>query len=339
MANDRNAPTRLTMADIARRAGVAESTVSRALADNPRVAKSTRRRIQQLAAIAGYTINPVAQSLRSQRTRTISVAIPLVHERRQPLSDPFLMNMLAHLADALSEHAHSMLLSKVPVHEDGWVDRLLQSGRADGVILIGQSHEHATIDHAARSGLPLVVWGARMERQAYASIGSDNRCGGELATQHLLARGRRRIAFLGDERLPEVGHRHEGYARALAQAGLKVDPRLSMRTHFSAHDAYLAAMRLIARSPRLDAVVAASDVIAASTLRALLESGRRVPHDVAVVGYDDTEMASYTSPPLTTVRQDVARGAALLVERVLSGRATAADSVEMSPELQVRAST
>lgn len=331
--------TRLTMSDIAREAGVAESTVSRALADNPRVSEETRQRIQALAQAAGYTINTVAQSLRSQRTRTILVAIPLVHERGQPLSDPFLMNMLAQLADALSERAHSMLLQKVPVHEDGWIARLLQAGRADGVILIGQSYEHASIDAAARAGLSLVAWGARMPKQSYATIGTDNRLGGELATQHLLTRGRQRIAFLGDDRLPEIGHRHAGYTRALTQAGLKPDPKLLMRTHFSPHDAYLSAMRLIAKNPKLDAIVAASDVIAASSIRAISESGRKVPDDVAVVGYDDTDMASYTVPPLTTIRQDMSRGARLLVERVLSGNAGAEDSVEMAPELQVRAST
>ena len=128
--------TPLTMADVAARAGVAESTVSRALADNPLVAEATRLRIQKLAAELGYSINPVAQSLRSQKTRVVAVAVPLLHESSQPLSDPFMMGMVAQLADALAARGYSMLLSKVPVHEEDWIGRLLQPGRADGVILM-----------------------------------------------------------------------------------------------------------------------------------------------------------------------------------------------------------
>lgn len=331
-------PPALTMSDVARRAGVAESTVSRALADNPLVSEDTRKRIQALAKKMGYSINPVAQSLRVQRSRTIAVAVPLVHEASQSLSDPFLMSMLAHIADALAERGYSMLLSKVPVHEDDWIDRFLQPGRADGVILIGQSHEHSTINAAAKRGRPLVVWGAHLPDQAYACVGCDNSAGGALATRHLLAQGRRRIAFLGDERLPEIGLRHQGYVEALKAAGLKPEAALRIRTRFSADDAYAAIGKALAKGLQFDAVVAASDVIATSALRALAEAGRRVPEDVAVVGFDDVDLARYTLPPLTTVRQDIGRAARLLVEMILDGRCGCSDSVQMAPELVVRAS-
>ncbi|WP_395789213.1 LacI family DNA-binding transcriptional regulator [Aquimonas sp.] len=328
----------LTMAEVARRAGVAESTVSRALADNPLVSEPTRRRIQALAKQLGYSINPVAQSLRVQRSRTIAVAVPLVHEARQPLSDPFLMSMLAQIADALAERGYSMLLSKVPAHDDDWIDRFLQPGRADGVILIGQSHEHSTINLAAQRGRPLVVWGARLPDQRYACVGTDNAIGGAIATRHLLQQGRRRLAFLGDERLPEIGFRYAGYRQALKEAGLRAEPALRIRTRFNADDAYGGVSRALANGIQFDGVVAASDVIATSALRALAEAGRRVPDDVAVVGFDDVELARYTLPPLTTVHQDVERGARLLVEMLLDGRCACEDSVQMAPVLVRRAS-
>jgi DNA-binding LacI/PurR family transcriptional regulator len=331
--------TPLTMAEVAARAGVAESTVSRALADNPLVAEKTRLRIQKLAAELGYSINPVAQSLRSQKTRVVAVAVPLVHERSQPLSDPFMMGMVAQLADALAARGYSMLLSKVPVHEEDWIGRLLLPGRADGVILIGQSFEHASINAAARSGKAVVAWGAQLPAQVYASVGTDNRLGGELAASHLLQRGRRRIAFLGDERLPEVGQRYEGYSHALRQQGLIPDGGLLARTHFRAEDALDDIREFLSAHADIDGIVAASDVIANSAIRALAESGRGVPSDVAIVGYDDIELASYANPPLTTVRQDLAEGARLLVERVLSGETAVAQSVAMTPELIVRQSS
>lgn len=329
----------LQMSDIARLAGVSESTVSRALADSPLIAARTRERIQRLAEEAGYAVNPVARNLRAREMRVIAVAIPLVHEREQPLSDPFMMTMLALLADALSDRGYNMLLSKIAVHEDGWVRRLQHPGRADGVILIGQSFEHAAINEAARAGLALAAWGTQLKAQRYPSIGTDNRLGGRLATEHLLARGRRRIAFLGDERLPEVAHRFDGYRTALRDHGLRRDASLHVRSHFAADDAYRAARELCTSGAVFDAVVAASDVIAMNAMRAIAESGRRVPQDVSVVGFDDILLAQYAQPALTTVRQDIARGAVALVDTVIAaiqGEPTA--SLALEPMLVVRAS-
>lgn len=327
------------MADLAKLAGVSKSTVSRALADSPLIGERTRKRIQALAREAGYEVNPLARSLRSQQSRVIAVAIPLVHERDQHLSDPFMMTMLALLADALGNRGYNMLLSKVSAHEDGWVRRLQQPGQADGVILIGQSFEHAAINEAARAGLALVAWGTQLKGQRYASVGTDNRLGGRIATEYLIAHGRRRIAFLGDERLPEVAHRFEGYRAVLREHGVRRDPALHVRSPFAAQDAYEAARHLAGQGAEFDAVVAASDVIAMNAIRALNESGRRVPQDVSVVGFDDILLAQYAQPALTTVRQEMMRGAAALVDTVIAainGQPTA--SLALEPTLVVRES-
>lgn len=330
---------RLQMADIARLAGVSESTVSRALANSTLIAESTRTRIQRLAEEAGYVVNPVARSLRSRQTSVITVAIPLVHEQEQQLSDPFMMTMIALLADALSERGYHMLLAKIASHRDGWVRRLLQPGRSDGVILIGQSFEHAAINEAARAGIPLVAWGSQLPAQRYPTVGTDNRLGGRIATEHLLRHGRRRIAFLGDERLPEVGHRHEGYRSALLDAGLRPLPELHVRSHFVAEHAYRSVRELIERGTEFDGVVAASDMIAISAIRALAQSGRRVPQDVSVVGFDDILLAEHSHPPLTTVRQELAEGAQALVETAIAAvRGEDVGSTVLAPTLIVRAS-
>jgi DNA-binding LacI/PurR family transcriptional regulator len=325
------------MADIARAAGVSESTVSRALADNPLVAKRTRDRIQEIAATVGYVVNPVASGLRSRQSGVIAVAIPLVHEQDQHLSDPFMMTMLALLADALSDRGYNMLLSKVPAHEDGWVRKLQQPGRADGVILIGQSFEHAAINDAARAGLAVVAWGTQLASQKYPSVGTDNRAGGELAARHVLAAGRRRVAFLGDERLPEIGHRFEGYRTALRAHGIRPAASLHVRSHFTSDEAYRAARELCRSGSAFDAIVAASDVIAINAMRAVAESGRRVPQDVSVVGFDDILLAQYAQPALTTVRQDIAAGASALVDTVIAAiRGEKPASVVLAPRLILR---
>lgn len=332
-------PANLQMSDIARLAGVSESTVSRALKDSPMIAVGTRERIQRLAEEAGYTVNPVASSLRSRQTGVIAVGVPLLHEREAHLVDPFMMTMLAHLADTLADRGYNMLLAKIAVHRDGWVRRLQQPGRSDGVILIGQSIEHAAINDAARAGIPLVAWGARLPAQKYPVVGTDNRLGGRLATERLLAQGRRRIVFLGDERLPEIAHRHDGYRQALRDAGKKTPSELLVRTGFAGPDAEAHVRDLIAAGAAFDGIVAVSDVIAIGAIRALVEAGRRVPEDVAVVGFDDILLAEHAHPPLTTVRQDIARGAVALVDTVIAAiRGEAPASIVLPPTLVVRAS-
>jgi len=328
---------RLQMADIARMAGVSESTVSRALADSPVVAKRTRAYIKQLAREAGYRVDPVARSLRSRRSNIVCVAVPLMHAHEQPLSDPFMMTMLALLADALTARGCSMLLSKLDRHQDHWVEDLASGSRADGVIMLGQSSEHAALDAAARGGLPMVVWGSRIDGQAYVSIGSDNLRGGELATAHLIEIGRRRIAFLGDERLPEVAPRFAGYRSMLERHGLEFDPRLHARSHFLSEDAYRLTRAMLKKADPPDAVFAASDVIALGAIRALTEAGHRVPQDISLVGFDDIPLAAYSQPPLTTVRQDLAQAATLLVNGVLGLIAgEQLESVELAVRLVVR---
>ncbi len=329
----------LQMQDIARIAGVSSSTVSRALADSPLVSVQTRARIQRLAADAGYAVNPVARSLRSRQTGVIAVAIPLVHELDPHLSDPFMMTMLALLADALSERGYNMLLSKVATHEDGWVQRLQQPGRADGVILVGQSFEHPSINDAARAGMSLVAWGTQLRAQKYPSVGTDNRLGGLLSANHLLDHGRRRLAFIGDERLPEIRHRFDGYRAALRARGLRPLADLHVRSAFAAEDAFRAARRLVEGSCPFDGVVAASDVIAMNAMRAITEAGLRVPQDVSVVGFDDILLAAYAQPALTTVRQDLPRGAVALADTVIAAvRGDKPASTVLAPTLVVRAS-
>jgi len=333
------APANLQMSDIAKLAGVSESTVSRALANSPLIAESTRTRIQRLAAEAGYAVNPVARSLRSRQTGVIAVAIPLVHDHAQQLSDPFMMTMLSLLADRLSDRGYNMLLSKTAAHEDGWVRRLQQPGRSDGVILIGQSFEHGSINEAARARMPLVAWGTQLPAQKYPVVGTDNRRGGQIGTEHMIRHGRRRIAFFGDERLPEIAHRYEGYKQALRDAGLKPDPALHVRSHFTSDEAYRSTRELIERGTDFDGIMAASDVIAISAIRAIVESGRRVPQDVSVVGFDDILLAEHANPPLTTVRQELEKGANALVDTAIAAiRGENPSSTVLAPSLIVRAS-
>ncbi|EIZ79004.1 LacI family transcriptional regulator [Novosphingobium sp. Rr 2-17] len=328
-----------SLADLARAAGTSVSTASRALSGHSSVNEQTRLRIRTLADAHGFQPNRLARNLRLQRTQSIGLVLPLGHETGQHLSDPFFLSLLGHLADGLTERGYDLVLSRVIPHDGGWLDRLVDSGRIDGLILIGQSDQSAVIDRVAARYAPIVVWGADLPGQCYLTVGSDNRLGGARAAQHLIAIGRRRLLYLGNASAPEFAERLAGFEDAVGAAGPDVAGE-ALDLHMTPDAAYAAIAEHLANNPAPDAIFAASDVVAMSALRALREQGLRVPQDVAVVGYDDVTLAAHTTPPLTTIRQDLMAGAAALIEllfRRIAGEP--AQSRRLDPELIVRGSS
>ncbi len=326
--------------DLAKLAGVSPGTVSRALADSPLIAKKTRDKIQQLAREHDFRPNVMARNLRIKRAGAIGVLIPLGHETGQHISDPFFMTLLGHLADALTERGHDLLLSRVIPTDPGWLSRVVDSGRVDGVILIGQSDQLPVIDSVAERYLPMVAWGANLPGQVHCSVGSDNRKGGELAAQHLIERGCRNFAFFGDPVAPEIAERLGGCRTALAHAGMSESLTI-LPAHLTAETAHPTISKWLDETRTIpNGIIAASDVIAMSALRALSEHGVSVPGEVRVVGYDDLSFANQTVPPLSTIRQDLPTGAAHLVDLLfkrIAGENTG--SVVLEPTLVVRQSS
>jgi len=325
--------------ELAKIAGVSAGTVSRALAGKDLVNKETRERIQAIAREHGFRPNQMARKLRTQQTGVIGVVIPLGHERRQTLSDPFFMTLLGHLADELTETGEDIMLSRVIPGDEDWLDRIVDSGMLDGVLMIGQSDQLETIERVAQYYKPLVVWGSHREGQVHCTVGTDNFTGGKLAASHLIQRGKRRLAFFGDTHGPEILERLLGAQAAVAEAP---DASLQMfATHLSREglDDQITA-HLDQLGSEVDGIVAATDVIARAAVRHAHERGIAVPDALAITGYDDLPLASQTVPQLTTVRQDIKGGAREMV-RMLHQRIAGQDtrSVVMPPELVVRASS
>lgn len=334
---DETTPKVRTIADLARLAAVSTGTISRALSGSSLVRADTRARIVELARHHGFTPNATARNLRTQRTGAIAVVVPLGHETTQHLSDPFFMALIGHLADNLTEHGYDLLLSRVIPERPNWLQAIIDSGRADGLVVIGQSDQVDILEKVASHYLPMVVWGGYQSGQIHCSVGSDNRLGGQLATQRLLEQGCKSIAFLGNPQALEIEQRLEGCRDALGKASDVRGPKI-LPAHLTAETAHAAIKEWLNGDGRqVDGIVAASDVIAMSALRALAEHGRKVPGNVRVIGYDDLPLASQTSPSLTTVRQDLEHGAKHLMEKLLlrlSG--TASKSIVMPPTLVVR---
>ena len=174
-------------------------TVSRALAGKSLVNAKTRERIQSLAREHGFQPNQMASALRRQKTGVIGVVIPLGHDREQQISDSFFMTLLGHLADELTEKGYDLMLRRViPERDEDWLDRFIRSGMIDGVVVIGQSDQFDRIEEVADGYLPMVVWGNHQEGQRHCVVGADNRLGGRLAAERLIAAGAKRLAFFGD---------------------------------------------------------------------------------------------------------------------------------------------
>jgi DNA-binding LacI/PurR family transcriptional regulator len=323
--------------DLARLAGVSPGTVSRALAGKSLVKANTREKIVALAREHGFRPNQMASGLRRQKTGVIGVVIPLGHDTRQQISDSFFMTLLGILADELTHAGYDLMLRRVvPGADEDWLDRFIGSGMIDGVIVIGQSDQFERIEEVADGYTPMVVWGNHQEGQRHCVVGTDNRLGGRLAVERLIAGGAKRIAFLGDTGPMEFAARFAGAQDSAARLGIA--PVLPLPTHLSPDRAGEEIARHLAAHGRdIDAIFAATDTLAALCLTELRAQGLNVPGDVGLVGFDDLPIARQTVPALTTVRQDIAAGARGLVDlllRRLAGQTT--ESLVLPPELVLR---
>jgi DNA-binding LacI/PurR family transcriptional regulator len=311
-----------TSFDIAYRAGVSQPTVSRALRGSKSVSLATRERIEAIARELHYTVDKNASSLRSQRANTLALLFFEDPTPDESMINPFFLAMLGAITRQCANRGLDLLISFQKM-EDDWHVQYQDSHRADGLILLGygdytlyEQRLTELVDH----GTHFVRWGSVRDDNIGVTVGSDNFGAGRLAGAHLLAQGRRQIGFLGqaDEHYPEFAERYRGLCAALAETGIAPDPVLQVDAYTTECEGYDAACTLLARGAAFDAIFAASDLIALGAMRALAEAGRKVPEDVAIVGFDDIPAASMTNPPLTTIMQDLRGAGELLVESLLA---------------------
>jgi DNA-binding LacI/PurR family transcriptional regulator len=332
---------RTTIFEIAKIAGVSASTVSRALNNSSLVPEITRQRIQQIAADNHFQFHAGARNLRLQRTRTIAMIIPFGKGSDRRISDPFYVEMIGVIANELADHDYDLLVSRSTSEDESWYQRYVLSKRVDGLIIIGRKVNDKAIAHLEKMETNFVVWGPTLPNQNYVSVGSDHITGVRAAVQHLYDQGRRRIGFIGgDEDETEVTLRLEGYLQGLKDCGIIYDKNLVTYTHFTSESGFNAMQRLLYQSPDIDGVFACSDLIAIAAMETLRNEGRRVPNDIAVVGYDDMPIAGVCFPPLTTIRQLIQEGGMLLVNKLLDLiEGIEVKSVVLPAELIVRASS
>lgn len=313
---------RPTSFDIAYLAGVSQPTVSRALRGDKSVSEKTRERIKEIARDLNYTVDKNASSLRSQRSNTIALLFFEDPTPDESMINPFFLAMLGSITRACANRGLDLLISFQRM-EDDWHVQYQDSHRADGLILLGYGDYtlyRERLDQLERQGTHFARWGSVTSDSSGSTIGSDNFGAGKLAGAHLIEQGRRKLAFLGhaDDHYPEFAQRYRGMCAAMEDAGLAPDAALQ-HDAITTEEAGHAAMRdLIDSGQKFDGIFAASDLIAIGAMRALAEAGLRMPEDVALVGFDDIPAASLTTPPLTTIMQDIKGAGKRLVETLLA---------------------
>lgn len=307
-----------TLEDIAQLANVSAATVSRALNNSPLISQETKERIQAIAREHHYRINIPARNLRLRHSQTIAFVAPVYSPAFFSGEDLFGMGMLSGIGKGLHTLGYDLLVIHVDSDDTTWAQSYLESGRADGFILLTSHHKPSLIKSLVESGVPFIGWGVPVPESNYCSVTGDNLTGGRLATQHLINLGRQRIAFLGGpEETLTIQHRLKGYENALQAAGQRVEPHLLAYTDYSYEAGKTAMQRLLMQSPELDAVVVTSDLMAVGAIKVIQDRGKRVPEDIAVVGYDDLPIAVYNNLPLTTIRQNFPLVGKLLAENLI----------------------
>jgi DNA-binding LacI/PurR family transcriptional regulator len=302
---------RPTLEAVAERAGVSRATVSRVVNGVPGVRDGLAERVRTAVEELGYVPNQAARSLVTRRHDAVAVVIAEPESR--VFADPFFASQLRGISKELSARDSQLVLLLVEDAGDfDRVGRYLAGGHVDGVLVFSLHDDDPLPEITRRLGIPTVFGGrpgwagaeggdATTERVVY--VDSDNRGGARSAVRHLVRGGRRRIAHIaGPADQTSSVDRRDGYLDVLPDA----DPGLMAQGDFTPEGGGRAMARLLAEHPDIDGVFAANDLMASGALRTLREAGRRVPEDVAVVGFDDMpQIAQWTDPPLTTVRQDI----------------------------------
>ncbi|WP_221583559.1 LacI family DNA-binding transcriptional regulator [Microbacterium sp. G2-8] len=329
---------RVGIKDVAEHAGVSIASVSNALNRPQQVSDRLRERIQQSVSTLGYAPMPAARQLRAGRSGLIGMTVINI-------SNPFFAALIAGAEGAAS--AGGMRVLAANSDDDAAQEHdhlgLFESVQVEGALVSPFSDTHTPVAHLRGQGIPVVLVDAVDPGGELSSVSFDNVAGGRIAADHLVSLGRRRVLFLGErDELAQVRDRAEGARRCLADIGVDMPTVRLPRTDPAAGLAYGA--ELAQRDPRdrPDAIICSNDHLAMGVVRALLDGGVRVPDDIAVLGYDDTALASVASVPLTSVRQPAEamgrRAVELLVGRIQDPTAPR-EAVVFPPELSVRAST
>jgi DNA-binding LacI/PurR family transcriptional regulator len=330
---------RPTLEEVAVRAGVGRGTVSRVINGSPRVSDRAKAAVEAAIAELGYVPNRAARALAGNRTDAIALVIPEPETRL--FAEPYFSDIIRGIGAELADTDMQLLLTLIRTpKERARFAQYLAAHRVDGVLLVSVHEDDPLPDILEQLDMPAVLNGRRSDLESVSYVDADNVAGARAAVAHLLARGRRQVATItGPPDMYVARCRLDGYRQAVEAAGRPADDALVARGDFTEEGGRRAMRELLERCPDVDGVFAASDVMAAGARAVLREAGRRVPQDVALVGFEDSAIARHMDPPLTSVRQpteEMGRTMARVLLEEIAERASVRRHVVLATELVQR---
>lgn len=307
-----------TIRDVARLAGVSVSTVSLALSNPARVSPKTLGKVRQAVEEVGFVVDPLAQSLARGRSRMVGFVVGNV-------GNPFFGDIRRELENYALEHDHIVLVtdsSGRPDRERLLVEHLVRL-KAAGLVLSPSCNDPDYIDFLAGLDIPVVCFDQKVAGIERDFVGSNNYMAGAMLTEHLLQFGHRRIAFIsGPSHMHTARERYRGFADAMANAGVEINPALVVDGQFTRTAGYDAAMRLLIQPERPTAIVGANNTVALSALQAMQELGFRCPEDISLTMIDNVQWSSVITPRITMVVQDTLALGSIIARRLMHRIAT-----------------
>jgi len=331
----------ITIQDVAARAGVSAMTVSRVINNHARVSRVTRQRVEQAIKELGYVPNALARGLSQGRTRMIALIV-------SDISNPFFTLVARGAEDVAQRNGYTILLGNSDESADK--ERLylhaMLSNRIDGLLITPAGNaSRRTLDFVKQRGIPFVLIDRAIEGVAADVVMGDSVGGARMLTEHLIKLGHRRIALVnGSREVPTARDRLRGYEQALHTYGIELQPMLVVESNYKREGGYQAARELLAlpQEHQPTAILAANNFLGVGVIEALRAAQVDVPHDIAVVCFDDLELASALYPFLTVVAQPARPFGTLamqfLLDRLDGSETSPPRKVVLPPELIVRRS-
>ncbi len=329
---------RVTIDDVAELAGVSYQTVSRVINNRPDVRDATRERVQQVIDETGYRPSHIARSLVTARTATIGLVVP-------DISNPFFSAIARGAEQVASANKYIILLCNTGEDASREIEvlNMLHERYVDGVIVCGLRQKEAPIQTALSQFRAVVLVNRRFKEIRFPAVLVDDLLGGYLASQHLIKMGHTAIGFVAGPFTSYSGiKRLQGYEQALAEAGIEPEDDWVQHCLPTVEDGEKAAHLLLNKRPELSALLCYNDLVALGALRYCAASGRSVPEDIAIAGFDDIMLASVVSPALTTChapRKELGSMAVSMLLDCINDQEDKCDEIVVKPELVIRAST
>lgn len=331
---------KLNIKQIAKLAGVSKATVSRVLNDYPHISAELRQKVMDVITETGYERNTVARMLATDRSNMIGLVIPSGAEA--VFTDPYFPVLTRGITLTAKQNKLTLALFLCESEQEGeeTIKSIIANRLLDGIVITADYKNNTFEEQLIKGDMPYIFIGRPQNDKLASYIDTDNFSGGVIATEYLIEQGYQRIAIIGSDKNTSADDRYRGYRHALEKHDIRFNPDLFSYGDYSMDSGTRAMYDLLPANP--DAVFVTSDTMALGALRALRERNISVPDEIAVMGYDDLPPAIQADPPLTTIRQPVARTGELAVETLLQmieNPEQETRNIVLPNELIVRAST